>query len=498
MFGRHPIGSASFGGLRASTAMQPQPGEVVPRTDRTTLRLLGHYLTFYKLTSSSGNVLRVVDKYDPEHVNTDGQTEFDSQQWDYWPVERDAIEHRNDSFSPAFQLTTLDPARVLLSFAEDNNRLSGANLEIYIVRYDQLGVAVSSPTYRGQVKSISVTEQPTTTVSLQISGPQLRNKQYPGRRTNRWRCFNAFGARHLHYREQNFCNWPSDEFGAQTQQWLQTQTKAAVERSHGWWVQNGNGVDSLDGVQALYVNGEDLLQGGFKGLYVNVRAGSTDDLLWFDADRDAPYVFRRFEVANGLDFDVAFKVENVNHNSSNPVIAGLLVTGDAPDELRDSVIWGHQAFEDVSVLDTVFRLYYQETFGDVSAIETFNPTDLVYPTSTTHGTPNVFRVKRSGSTWTFYTRDEQIDDDTEPESPSWDLHKSMTWDWQPTGHFRIGLVVQCDQGANPAVRFPWIRYYGLGDSWDCDRSFRRCAQLQNTIQFNGMLGLPDSSPISRY
>lgn len=494
MLGRSPLGSYPLAALRAGVAVNTSPlstGTVYVQDDNG-LRSPEPFIHFYELTAAGGEVLRACDMFDPHLVDTDGMVEFDGEDWRPWPITRDTIESSVQDLSPSFSVTAIDPGRILLGFLNRNSQLRKATMRIWIIRKDLIGTPSAAILYRAQVRSTIITESPTTTISLQISGPQLRNKKYPARRFNRWSCSHDFGRKHVHYLAQNNCNWPSDEFGEQTQQFLKTISWAVHERLHGWRVMNGQGEDSVHGVQALYINGDLLF--GFQGLYMNIFANGSD-MTWWNGDRDGPYVFKDFDYTKGYDFDVATKIENVNTSTSNDVLAGILVQGTGANE-GDHMMLAHRSVDPGP--GAVYDMIWQQTINDVSSFTAINPTDIVQPTPSSHGNPTVLRMKRSGDQWTFYTRDEVNGENDEPENPNWDLHDTVTWDWQPEGDFRIGLVTACLDGNNPAVRFEWIRFYETPAGYTCDRSLRSCDQLNNLVDFVGMLALPEHSPASRF
>lgn len=459
-FAGHAIGTKELGHTTAPTR-QTFPGFRTLDAPIADLNIASPILQLFEITTAGGETTRVVDFGDLEASATPGQVTFDGDEYTSIKVSRSEISESTDGSFPEITITVLDPARDIADWVEANDGLRGAEVDLHIIEYKDIATAALAVTRSFRVARVTALEGPAS-ISVTLSAPVLKDFRFPRIYFNRIRCFNAYHLRFIHD-DRNFCNGGSDEFEDQTKQNVYTASDLATALSHGWSVRNGNQL----GFGATAQSGE---SGTDKCLYLSA-SNVVSDYLWEDAARDGTFFYR--EITDDTDVDISVKV-NPYLGSTDESICGILVQSQA--DPTSWVFWGVQRTAGGS------RHLYRETVSGTS-------TDTTYT-----GTEASYRLKRSGSGWTAYVRDDSKLVRT-LEAGSWTSKHTDTLDLG-TGGLNVGVVMALDTtGAAGTLLLSYDVYHFrflAGGFTDCDRSKTHCLERGNVIQFNAFEGMPDS------
>jgi len=450
------IGQAIYGSSAYAGGGRP----ITVATSTVTDLHIGVWLQLYEITTSDGNVTRVVDFGDLQAGVAAGQVTYDGDEYTSVHVMRTDIGESTDGSFPETTLTVLDYDHTVVGWVEDNSGLVGATVDLHIIAYDDIATPALATDHSFRVSRVVAEEGPAR-VSITLASPAIRDYRFPRVYLNRMRCHNEWVNRFTHD-DHNHCCFPSDEFEDQTYQVFDITTAAATEKEHGWWQFN------CDNATNLAYTGQAAGGGGTdKVLYVS-GSNTNEQVLWDDATRNGVFIYK--QISGDTDVDVSIKAYRTSGDES---IIGIVVQPQA--DLTSWVFWGAQW------TGAVTRHLYRETSSGTS-------TDSTYA-----GTEAAYRLTRSGTGWTASVRDEDRTTRT-IDTSAWTEKHTDTLDLG-SGDLNVGVVFALDTSDTLgtltfALEAYYMRFF-KGGTTTCDRSFTACTARKNTTQFNGFLGMPD-------
>jgi hypothetical protein len=418
------------------------------------LRQPSPILALYELALPDSTYLRYVDFMDaaanlaaPEKIAFDGK-EFTARR-----ITRTTIEDNSQTLRPQIALTVADPDHSAAFYVHQYRGLSGQTVTMWLLHYDRLDHPEDAITETFLVESTVIIQRPPS-VSLVLGLRNLFEMKFPKLFYDRRRCYNSYQDRHV---AGNWCRYPSNEFGASTEQDYKVgAANVEKERLHGWYTQQATRSSEF----------ESNVSGRLKMESQNQYAA------WEDEFRHGPYLYRYISG----DFDVETFIQTLITDRAGWTIGFLAqdVTTAAPDPEEENpppapvstwLLWATQDNGSGSR-----QLLKRVTTDSVSADTTIAATDLY------------LRLTRVGDAWTCYSKAQSAD--------AWTQRSTQTLTL-PT-EARIGLAVASSDDGTDRVGgiFEYIRFNSGGLS-SCARTWEDCLLHKNTIQFNGQRKIPN-------
>lgn len=435
------------------------------------LQVPAPYLQLYELETTAGVFHRVVDYADPHTSGTAGTVTYDGDEYTSIKVLRAAISDTTESRLPELTVTVLDYNRALSTFIDANDVLN-AKVTLTIIREDLLSDTTQAITRVFRLRQIAFAEGPSRVIAT-LGAPTLFSRQFPNLLYNRTRCHNEFHNRFVHDGVTNNCSYPSDEF-----EWVgvikqvgQTPAASEQESPNNWFYQNGNEFDNWARSGALNPAWPAATD---RALWIEDKRA---DMRWSGANRNGLFVYKKLgDIDAGTDdtdFDVRIKME-MAASLKDEWMVGILCQRE--NDPTDWVFWGRA--ENSSAVEV-----YRKRVTDASSSTTTDFTDTGH---------EAFRLVRSGSSWTFYTRSESVTGgQTFDDTTAWTQQTTDTL--AMSGVVRVGIVACADvaTGDNDVEAYIYHFRFYQGGAASCNRSLSDCQARKNTTQFNGFLGMPD-------
>lgn len=440
------------------------------------------YLQFYELKTKDSQFFRFVDFAHHKAGATADAVTFNGSEWKAMQIQRGGIEEATDGTFPGFTITVLDPLRLLLGFLSTNDGLDDAKITIYIIPHDKLTdtAYMRSATFR--VREPSCAQNPQA-VTLKIGGTLGIDKQFPIYSFNSRRCHNNFQRRFIHD-GVNWCSYPSDEFDLATKQSFDTDIDGGgggteTELGHGMYVINGDANVGLGNFYSgLPVPGSSST---VPALYHNVNK---QNYRWNDANREGAFCYKKIgevDATDDLNIDVYTRI-NVFATTVKPQYHIGLIVQDA-DSLGNWIFWG-----EAKNASAVAKSRMRKTVSDVSS-----ETDLDPASGPTGFFDTEYRISRSGTNWTFYSR---YSDVTSQSNSTEDWRQRTTTTATMSGMLNVGVVFASDDTAatQPIVAAFYFLRFLAGGAITCNRLLANCEARKNRVQFNAFLTLPRGIP----
>lgn len=419
------------------------------------------FLVFWEVTSTSGNIVRLVDFADPTVEGSPGTVLFDGEDYTPAKISQPEISESTSGSAPIATVDLNDPTRAILGFVRANNGLRGATVRMRVIKYTDLATPALATQRTFRVREAASLEGPPR-VSVSFGPPNLQHLRYPSIDFNRYLCHNPWEFRFQHD-NRNGCNHPSDEFEEQKRQVFSIASAAETEGDFGWLTRNATKADFI-----RVANQADAAQDNYLRVQVTNKS-----ILWDDATRDSVLVYKHIvsSVDSDDQIDVTAKIDFEDDDLGTMI--GLFVQ--PRNRLMDSVFFG------VSADDPGYTLRSIKTANAVSTVNGIASEKKAG-----------IRIKREGSDWKLYTRDESLTNRNPlKETAAWTLRRTETL--AMNGDLNVGLLFGSLSGT--ATDFDGKVYHMrflAGGFRKCLRTEGDCAIRKNTIQRNGYLGLPDN------
>jgi len=328
-------------------------------------------------------------------------------------------------------------------------------------------VPITERTY--SIKKISSVKNPSS-ISVTIGSPDDSIVQVPRVIMGRKFCFNSWEQRFVHDM-RNYCNFPSDEFEHDSYQWFDQTVDTEVDVRYGWKVRYGTRCSSA--VTAALAPVSYGYAEGLRVLNIADNVGSTAG-GWYSTNRYGFHVYKEFfNAANGDDTDIDVVLKARLYTNKGESLVGILI-----QDIDDETYW-------IIAGTAVYSGPTQYLLRRVANGST--------PTQTlpTYGGENLFRLRRSAgsTTWYFDTATETYE--RQIFNPTWTNKSEFTWS-QSNNNFRIGIVCCEDNGTGETFEADcyYLRFLAGGPA-KCSRRYDRCVALGNYHHFNGFRKLPD-------
>lgn len=412
-------------------------------------------ICFYEIELPDTTYLRYVDFFDQE-APTPGKITFDGHDWDPVDVYRGDLEENLEAKATQLVLSVYDPLRTVAYFLRTHSGLVGQPVTLWITTYDHLSTPADALTLTLRIIA-SWTSQEPAIASIALGHFNLFESRFPRLFYDRMKCFSGYQNR---FTPGNWCTYPSNEFGAQdAYDYRLAATNEEHEAPHGWWTQQA--------LRAMLFKAHLSTAGTLAINTMNQYAA------WQDNRRHGPYLYRYLSG----DWDVHTKITLLPYRDdwSYGFIAQDATAAASPPELGEppppvpTSDWLFCGLHDNGASGTEF--FVKKTEADVTALTTYSSVSDVR-----------IRLKRSGNTFTLYTR--AADDDP------WTQRHETTLAL-PT-ECRIGLAIASSTESSEifGARFDYIRFTAGGLS-TCRRDFADCQVHKNIHQFNGFREIPN-------
>jgi len=468
--GAMPIGGALLPGAAVTTSTL---AHLAVATTAATLRESDLILQFFDVAYTGGD-LHLVAWSDNTPGQTAGEVAFDGETYSSVVIARTDISESTLGEIPEISITLADPTRAIVAFCKANDP-TGAIVTLRAIRYADLATpSLAIRTFRFQLRRIRSVEP--AAVVAELGPPPIFDQQFPRILFSRDRCPNDYQKRfdHENADEPPLCIYPSDEFELQTAQKLYTTSIGAgeVQFAHGWYVVNADEVANDAGPT-------------FESGYKDTRISSTNRVLrinyggsgikFDDSTFNAPYVYKKIgadSVNESTDIDVQTQTWKGPLTDEDRYHYGILVQ-DA-DDLDQWIFWG-AALNASSVSKCRARV----TTAGTSAESDYDDS----PSGSLH---NAFRLVRSGSTWSCYSRTETPGGQSREPTNAWTLRGTETLSM--SGTINVGLVAGSNTLSTAILDIDFFHFRFLAGGYaTCDRSLTGtlgCNAHANGIQFN--------------
>jgi hypothetical protein len=462
--GERMLGDGVLGGGSRS------PQKVVATDDIADLHL-GQILQFYEITTADGNITRVVDFGDPQAGAALGQVTYDGDEYTSVHISRANISESTDSALPEIALTVVDYDRSVVAFVNDNDGLVGATVDLHVITYENIGTPSLATNYTFRVAKVQAMEGPSR-VTVTLSDPAFKDHLFPRMYFNRRRCFNEWHRRFDHD-NTNYCNFPSDDFEIQTAQDFRSSAATETSKEHGWYSLNGDEPSTWE--SNLEITGND-------SMVLRCTFIATGTVQWVGTTLNAPFCYKKISATDDASVDVITRLSWTPDVAGD--IAGIVIL-DADDQDN----W-------------IFAGGYHNGTNDYFYIRVTEGGSTTNYDQGTGYTANVFRIKRDpddNDDWYFYYGAETFGEFTESDPDSgWTAapnNASVTTNSANfTGALHVGLVagqLSAATSTNLQANFDYFRFFRGGVA-TCDRTLTACNARDNSVQFNGYLGIPDN------
>ena len=500
-FGSSLFGGGSYGNNTAALAgstVEVLPPIAIPDD----LIAPAPWLHFFELDPQDGSTpLRVVDWGDENvaEILTRGKVTFDGYEWDTVVLAKPQYEESTRGRLPEATLAVGDPTRAILAYVNAHGKLKDALISTRIIRYDKLDTPAKSQDRTFRVKSIQSLEGPAR-IQFTFGAPSLASLRFPIVKFTRTGCHNVFERRFVHD-ERNFCNYPSEEFDSQTEQLFALKTTGLdveTETEFGWFIIRGD-----TGAAAFSSSKRDLssVNPTAVGQLGLVLDNDKDKRMW-DTDLEAHFSYKKIiddspnSLADPLDINTRMLFLG-DANTQNGQFSGIMVQ--SIDEPTNWIIFGaNQRADGDTVLGMAvleWRAKVRVTTNGTSVDTNTAVATIAAPAGYSYDQDNAFRITRSGSAWSFYTRAEKVNlaiDDTD----TWNLQESLGASLSMTGDLRVGLI-NCWEGTTQSGTTQFESYFShfrflSGGFVRCNRTLAHCNQRNNAHQRNAYYVMPDN------
>lgn len=429
------------------------------------------YLQFYDIETAAGGHYRVIGFADPDSAGAPGTIAFDGEDYTTLTVERSEFQEATDGSIPSIGITVADPFGNAAAFVRENDLLD-ADVTWTLIKLENIATpSLREDQRRFRLLKVSLADGPRR-LQVQLGPPDLIEQRFPVQQFSRPRCPLPNHSRFIHDGVTNLCSAGSSEFlrDAVIKPVGHVAASDSEVDTGAWYYANGAEFDSQARAGQTYAGSAD------KALYLlNKRL----DMRWEDANRNGLFVYRKIGDVTGsdTDFDINVKLTEVA-STKDEWMTGILVQSE--DDVTNWAFWGPA--ENASSVDVLRR---RTTQSDVS---TTNDHTL--------GTYTAFRLRRVGTTLTFFARVEDTTVRTfeDDDAAAWtEVAEStgITLD----GNLRLGVVAASDSTAIDDRVDAYIHHYRLtaGGPGPCAQDFAACQARRNTDQFSGFLGMPDGT-----
>lgn len=473
-FGSASFGSKAFGSCNAATTPAEFPQWVYEIDRIEDLEVSSPYISFFDITSSSGNVEYIVDWGHFSVRSSGNDISFDGEAYTPLHINRGDTDENIEGGSPRITISVIDWDLSVLSFVTDNDGLNDATVRMRIIQFkniDSPSLVVVDRTFR--VESVEVSENPTT-ITVRLESPSLFDFQFPPIYTNRLRCPHAWQNRFEHD-GYNYCSYPSDDFMGATEQTFTSTTDSVVERDYGWWAMNG--YTDIDYARSYEIAALPwVVTGDPRHVYVcGAQNVSTSNMRWYDSTRAGLYIFKVLPA--GQDFDVHGKFGIWEQSYTNK--CGILVQSSGSPSYW--FFWGLEG--------------KAPGYGGASGKYAKTVSDVTTEVAKSTGDDNVFRLKFNALSGVMYMYAMEQDTDAvwyaTSANDSWTSYGNVGMAMQSTD-YRVGILTSSTSSgvATMGCQAAYFRFFDGGEL-TCDRSYEACVNRSNLHQFGGFLGMPD-------
>ena len=421
------------------------------------LRPLSPLLEFWEVATPDlmTPFLRYVDFADPDaRGSLPRKVPFNGVEWDSIPIKRGDIEESAEAGGLILPVTILDPFHTAAFFLRQYQWLSGAKVKYYLAAYDNLANP-SEAFLTTLVNTKAAITQGPDAVTLMLGQWSLYEERRPNIFYSRTKCFNNWPGR---FQVGNLCNYPSNEFSAQTAQELRG---AAIyeekKRKYGWYTQMALKAD---------VFSSHLAESG--RLRVSV---SQQQVAWFHDRRYGPFFYR---LITG-DFDVYAEVVLGLPTTRVQWYAGILVQDETAPAM---ILEPGEPIPPVPTSSWAFWGPHDDGAGSSKLLARLTTADVSADTTPLF-TDRHIRLRRTGNTLDFFSRAN--------ESAAWTLRSSQSLTLP--SRVRVGLVSGADEVApfTFTASFEYLRFLAGGEV-RCTLlrpGIDGCEVKENLHQFNG-------------
>lgn len=417
-------------------------------------------IQLWEITIPDGTYQRFVDYFDerPEGGGDPGEISFNGETFQGVEIVRGDIEQRSDGGATQLTLSIYDPLHEVAYFLAAQDGLRDETATLWITTLDHLSTPEDALSARFRIVSSFVSPDPPS-ATLVLGHYNLYEARFPRIFYDRRLCPNAYHNRHDPTAVGRFCTYPSNEFGASTEQDLTLSAEYAEKtRLFGWSTQQAARASVFS------VHGES------DG---NLRIRSEDPYQnWENQFRHGPYFYRYISG----DFDVETLVQNLATDRDAWEVGFVFqdTTEAAPDPEEENPpaapvsSWLFLGVRDDGASGR--ELFWRKTVDDVSTAGTTSSTDLY------------LRATRSGDDFKLYSK--------AAEGDAWTLRFSQTLTL-PTSA-RVGLAIASGTQASTeyGADFEYLRFNSGGLS-TCKQTWEDCQAHDNGHQFNGFREIPN-------